>query len=275
MSYGDLQKITVGGTEYRFVTNTEISRNSSWRLNYARLSKKIRFIPILRHRNFEQSPMLFGLDQEFPFPTLMPDSFSPGENVTQVAMFMDIPSTFPIFKFYNIMELAECIYEQNEISDLDSCKHVIPKDMHCISEEDFYIENSIYSCYDKIKKFIFLPCSRIDYPTSRFTKCVLPYEFHKVHDNLCMARQFPNMEKLYAGFTCDIEYVDKHDDASLFFTWDTIKNNLTDEFDYTYGITLGARVESDFNEMPNLTTVGNQEEVFENMSKSFSALYND
>ena len=88
MSYGDLQKITVGGTEYRFVTNTEISRNSSWILNYARLSKNIRFIPILRHRNFEQSPMLFGLDQEFPFPTLMPDSFSPGENVTQVAMFM-------------------------------------------------------------------------------------------------------------------------------------------------------------------------------------------
>lgn len=271
MQYGDIQKITVDGTEYQFVSNIKISRKSSWILNYARLSKNIRFIPILRYTNFEQSPMAFELDQEFPFPTLMPDSFSADEDATYVAMFMSTTSAFTIHRFYEIMHLVEYIYGQKEMSDIDACKHVIPKNIHYISEEDFYIENYIYSHHDEITKFIFLPCSRIDHPSSRFTKCVLPYEFHKIHDNLCVACQFPNMEKLYAGFACDIKYIDKdEDDASLFFTWDEIKNNLTDEFDYTYGITLGAHIKSNYDKVLELATVNNQKEVFEAVGEFLS-----
>lgn len=278
MSYGNLQKITVDGTEYQFVTNTEISRNSSWLLNYARLSKNILFIPILRHKNFEQSPMPFGLDQEFPFPTLMPDSFSVDEDATYVAMFMNISSTFPIFKFYDIMELASCIYEQKEISDLDSYKHVIPKDMHCIREEDFYIENDIYSCYNKIKKFIFLPCSRIDYPTSRFTTCVLPYEFCKIDDNLCMARQLSNMKELYNGFTCIIKNINKQEDSILTFTWDTISESINDPNpDPSYHPALGVHIENNLTEAMDINTISinNQKEILNSISEFFSMNYND
>lgn len=278
MSCASIQKITMDGIDYRFITNTEIFKHSSWLLNYARLSKIIRFIPILRPTNFEQRPMLSGLDQEFPFPTLIPDSFSLNENSTYVSMFMNVSSTFPIFRFYEIMELAEHIYNQKEISGFDSCKRVIPKNIHCISEKDFYIENEIYSSGNKIRKFIFLPCSRIDYPVSRFTTCTLPYEFCKIDDNLCMARQLSNVKELYNGFACTVENVNKQEASILTFTWDTISELINDPNpDPSYHPALGAHIENNLTRAMDINTisVGNQEEILNSIGEFLSMNYNN
>lgn len=278
MSYANIQKITIDDIDYQFVTNIKIFKHSSWLLNYARLSKIIRFIPILKPTNFDQCPILVGFDQEFPFPTLIPDSSSLNEDSAHVSMFMNVSPTFPIFKFYEIIELAEHIYDQKEISGFTSCKRIIPKNIHCVSEKDFYIENEIYSSYNKIRKFIFLPCSRIDYPVSRFTTCVLPYEFCNIDDNLCMARQLSNMKELYNGFTCTLKNVNNQEDSILTFTWDTINESINEPNpDPSYHPTLGVRIENNLTGLMDINTisVNNQEEILNSIIGFLSTNYND
>ena len=48
-----LIKYEMDNDEYTFYMNIEILKEKDWLFNYARLSKKIKFIPILKEYNFK------------------------------------------------------------------------------------------------------------------------------------------------------------------------------------------------------------------------------
>lgn len=218
-----LIKYEMDDDEYTFYMNIEILKEKDWLFNYARLSEKIKFIPILKEYNFKNYVTDVNMNNTHPFSVLISDSFNVDKN-TRASMYISTSINWSMYKFYNIINLADLIYTNKyrfeNVSDMFT--HVVPKNIADINNDVIFKER-LYT-NKPMEKIIFLPCFKIGYP--RLPEIVLPYEFLNVdcEKNICIIRKLKYMDDLYKNFRCSINHIKTENHLEI--NWSDISDQL-------------------------------------------------